>query len=93
MIGDDLSPFFVPGEFAGTNDTLNGVPVVGIFDGNHVSVGSGLGISDTRPVYLLPAAAVPEDVIGAALYASGQHFTVANTELEEGTVLLILGCV
>lgn len=92
MVGDDLTPFFIAGEFAGTGDTLNGVAAVGIFDGNHVSVGPGLGMGDTRPVYLLPASQVPPDVIGMPLVANGQSFTVVNTEVDEGTILLILEC-
>jgi len=92
MVGDDLAPFFVPGEFAGTDDTLDGVPVVGIFDGAHVSAGAGIGMSETRPVYLLPAADVPESVVGMTLIANSQNFSVVNTELDNGTVLLILEC-
>jgi hypothetical protein len=92
MVGDDLAPFFVPGEFAGTADTLDGEAVVGIFDGAYVSAGAGLGMSDTRPVYLLPAADVPEGVVGMALVANSLNFNVVNTELDNGTILLILEC-
>jgi hypothetical protein len=58
MIGDDLTPFFVPGEFAG-EDTLDGQPVVGIFDAAYVSTNDGIGMASSRPAYLLPAAAAP----------------------------------
>lgn len=93
MIGDDLTPFFVAGEFAGGADTLNGVPVVGIYDGAFVSSGSGLGMSDTRPVYTMPSSAVPADVIDLVLVANGASFTVVNTESDgTGVTMLILEC-
>jgi hypothetical protein len=95
VIGDDVSPFFVPGEFAGGADTLDGVSAVGIFSADFAVNGGGLGISDTKPVYLMPTLAVPAAVIGMALVASSQNFTVVDTVVVNGdpaTMLLILEC-
>jgi hypothetical protein len=91
VIGEDLSPFFVAGEFAGSADTLNGVTVVGIFDGAYVATGDGIGMSSTRPVYTLPTSAVPVDQEGLVLVAGGKHFTVAAQEPDgTGVTMLIL---
>jgi hypothetical protein len=93
MIGDDLAPFFVPGEFAGTDDTLDGNPVAGIFDGAYVRTGGGIGMSSTHPVYTLPEAFVPTDVQDMTLYVSAErsHFRVVDQEpAGSGVVVLIL---
>lgn len=93
MIGDDLTPFFVPGEFAGNDDTLNGAPVVGIFDGDYVVNGPGLGMSDTRPVYTMASAAVPLDAIGMQLIVAAGNFKVVDVQPDgTGITLLILEC-
>jgi hypothetical protein len=90
MIGDDLTPFFVPGEFAG-EDTLDGQPVVGIFDAAYVSTNDGIGMASSRPAYLLPAAAAPAAPEGLVLVVakSGERFVVATQE-PDGTGLTVL---
>ena len=91
MIGDDLTPFFVPGEFAGVGDTLDGQPVEGIFDAAYVSTSDGIGMASSRPAYLLPATAAPAAPEGMLLVVakSGEHFTVATQE-PDGTGLTVL---
>lgn len=91
MIGDDLTPFFVPGEFAGIGDTLDGQPVAGIFDAAYASTNDGIGMATSRPAYLLPAAAVPARPEGMILVVakSGERFAVATQE-PDGTGLTVL---
>jgi hypothetical protein len=91
MIGDDLTPFFVPGEFAGVGDTLGGEPVEGIFDASYVSTSDGIGMASSRPAYLLPVAAAPSEPEGMVLKVakSGEQFTVAAQE-PDGTGLTVL---
>lgn len=91
MIGDDLTPFFVPGEFAGVGDTLDGQPVTGIFDAAYASTNDGIGMASSRPVYLLPAVmapAAPEDML-LVIAKSGERFVVATQE-PDGTGLTVL---
>jgi len=93
MIGDDLSPFFVPGEFAGVGDTLDGQPVTGIFDREYVSTNDGMGMASSRPAYLLPtseAPPAPENLI-LVLAKGGERFVVAAHEPDgTGVTVLIL---
>lgn len=93
MIGDDLTPFFVPGEFAGVGDTLDGQPVTGIFDAAYVSTNDGMGMASTRPVYLLPTAmapAAPEDML-LVVAKSGERFVVVAQEPDgSGLTVLVL---
>ena len=89
MIADDLSPFFVPGEFAGDGDTLDGSPVVGIFDGAYVKAGDGLGMASTSPAYTLPASAIEGAPDGKRLVANGIAYEVATHE-PDGTGIVIL---
>lgn len=91
MIGDDLTPFFVPGEFAGVGDTLDGQPVAGIFDAAYLGTNDGIGMASSRPAYLMPAAAAPAAPEGMVLVVakSGEHFTVAMHE-PDGTGLTVL---
>lgn len=92
MIADDLTPFFVPGEFAGAEDTLDGVPVVGIFDAEYTKAGDGIGMASTRPAYTLPAAAIAGDPDGKRLVANGAAFIVESHEPDgTGIVVLYLG--
>lgn len=91
MIGDDLTPFFVAGEFAGAADTLGGVPVVGIFDGAFVTTGDGIGMATTRPVYTLPTSSAGADAEGKVLVAGGTTYRVVGQEPDgQGVTLLIL---
>jgi hypothetical protein len=91
MIGDDLTPFFVPGEFAGEGDTLDDAPVTGIYEAAYVSTNQGIGLASSRPVYLLPASAVPADCEGKllALGKTGEQFSVEAME-PDGTGLVAL---
>lgn len=90
MIGQDLTPFFVPGEFAGSADTLNGAPVVGILDEAYATTNDGIGMATIRSVYILPATAVPVDAEGKVLVANGKQFTVSDRELVEPGVLALI---
>lgn len=90
MIGEDLTPFFVPGEFAGHDDTLNGAPVVGILDEAYEVTNDGIGMSAVRAVYIVPAVAVPDDAEGKLLVANGKQFRVADREKSEPGVLLLI---
>jgi hypothetical protein len=93
MLGADLTPFFVPGEFAGEGDTLAGAPVTGIFDGAYVRTNQGIGMASTHPVYTVPAVALPADPLGLVLYVGSENasFTVAEQEPDgTGVVVLIL---
>jgi hypothetical protein len=67
MIGDDLSPFFVIGDFCAENDTLDGADIIGIFDAVYVVDGGGYGMSSTRPAYTVATASLPADVFGKLL--------------------------
>lgn len=91
MVGDDLTPFFVAGEFAGSADTLDGLPVVGILDEAYVSTNDGIGMSSVRSAYLLPEASVPEPVEGKTLNANTKTFRIRDRELAQpGVIALIL---
>ena len=73
MFNEDLTTFFNANEFA-DNATLAGVPVVGIFEKQHIVEGAGMGFAATRPAFTLPASAVPVNHAGKPLV------------LEDGTV-------
>lgn len=90
MIGEDLTPFFVPGEFAGNADTLNGVTVVGILDEAYVSIADGIGMAATRPAYHLASASVPVNPEGLILVASGKHFRVVTPQPDGTGVTTLL---
>lgn len=93
MIGDDLSPFFVPGEFAGEGDTLDGAPITGIFDAAYVSTNEGIGLASARPVYTVPASALPATVEGSILFVAktAETFRVVEPQADgTGVVLLML---
>jgi hypothetical protein len=91
MIGDDLTPFFVRGEFAGDGDTLAGQPVVGIFDAAYVVANQGIGMASERPAYTLPASALQGDPDGQQLVLAktGEQFSVVGQE-PDGTGLVVL---
>jgi hypothetical protein len=89
MIGSDLTPFFQPGEFAAAGDKLDGLDVTGIYDGAWVSTGSGMGMSDTRPVYFLPTTQVPAAPQGKILEVAAGRFLVADHQ-PDGTGLSML---
>ena len=91
MIGDDLSPFFVAGEFSDGNDTLGGMPVSGIFDGAYAAVGDGLGMGDSRPVYTLATTSVPFAWAGLQLVHKGVAYGLADHQPDgTGKSLLLL---
>lgn len=76
MIGEDLTPFFVSGEFVADGDKLDGKPVSGIFDAAAVVSSGGIGMSDTRPVYTLPSQQVPAQPEGKRLMHGGKVYEV-----------------
>lgn len=91
MIGDDMSPFFVQGDFCEGGDTLAGLPVLGIFDAQYVVDGGGMGMSATRPAFTLATASVPNPVIGAAFVHGGATFRVEDHQPDgTGASVLIL---
>lgn len=91
MIGSDLTPFFVAGEFVQAGDTLGGVPVAGIFDAAYVVTGAGMGMADTRMAYTLSSASVPASPVGMLLQHAGVQYEVADTQPDgTGVTLLIL---
>lgn len=91
MIGDDLTPFFVAGEFAGADDTLDGVKVVGMFDAAFATAGDGIGMATTRPAYTLPTSEAGTDPEGKMLVANGGTYRVVAHEPDgAGVSLLIL---
>lgn len=67
MFTEDLSVFFNASEL-GTNATLNGLPVTGIFEAGfeHASF-DGFGSAGTSPAFTLPSASVPTDPHGLTL--------------------------
>lgn len=89
MIGDDLAPFFVVGEFCRGGDTLDGVTVVGQFDASYVRNGGGMGMSDSAPAYLLPTASAPGSAIGQVLVHKDIAYRVGEIE-PDGTGLIVL---
>lgn len=89
MIGDDLTPFFVPGEFSHADDTLAGAPVLGIFDAEYVSNGGGFGMADARPAYMMATAQVPVESEGILLVHKGESYRVAASE-PDGTGITVL---
>lgn len=92
MIGDDLTPFFVVGEFCSPDDTLDGVAVVGQFDAAYVRNGSGMGMADAAPAYLLPSSSAASVAEGQILVHGGQSFRVEGVEPDgTGLTVLVLG--
>lgn len=89
MIGDDLTPFFVVGEFCKADDTLDGEPVVGQFDAAYVRNGGGMGMADAAPAYLLPSASAATAAEGQVLVHMGLSYRVAGVE-PDGTGLTVL---
>lgn len=91
MIGDDLTPFFVKGDFCLPDDTLDGVGVVGIFDAQYVVDGGGMGMSATRPAYTLPTLNVPASHIGLILLHAGKAYRVEDHQPDgTGKSVLVL---
>ena len=91
MIGDDLSPFFVVGEFCHGEDKLDGLPVVGQFDANYVRNGGGMGMSDSIQAYLLPSVVVMADPTDQILLHQGASYRVVEVEPDgSGLTVLIL---
>jgi hypothetical protein len=90
VIGNELSPFFVPGEFAGTDDVLAGEPVTGIFEAAFAVGGDGIGMSGTRPVYFLPTSQVPVAWEGLQLTVAAGAFVVEGHEPDGTGVSMLL---
>jgi hypothetical protein len=88
VIGADLSPFFIAGEFA-EDATRAGVSVLGIFDSTYVSAGEGLGMASTAPVFTLPTANVPATPVGLPLLVRGVGYVVAAHEPDGAGVSLL----
>lgn len=78
MIGDDLTPFFVKGDFCAGDDSLGGAPVVGIFDAEYVVDGAGMGMSSSRPAFTMATASVPSAPIGQILVHAGKPYRVED---------------
>lgn len=76
---EDLSPFFNPAEF-GSNATLAGVAVAGIFDAAYQMADVGTGMASTAPVYTLATSAVPASPVGTTLVVNAVIYTVAAHE-------------
>lgn len=89
MIGDDLTPFFVVGEFCHADDTLDDVPVVGQFDAAYVRNGGGMGMADATPAYLLPSSSAMSVTEGQMLVHQTRSYRVAEIE-PDGTGLTVL---
>ena len=91
MIGDDLTPFFVAGEFARVDDQLGGIAVQGIFDDNYVRSCAGYGMGSSSPAYHLATTAVPADLSGLVLTHKGRSYRVVEPESDgTGVTVLIL---
>lgn len=89
MLGTDLTPFFMPGEFSAAGDKLDGLDVTGIFDAAWVSNGAGVGMSDTRPVYFLPTVQVPAMSQDKVLQVGAGRYIVVDHQ-PDGTGLSML---
>lgn len=89
MIGDDLTPFFVVGEFCHGEDTLDGASVVGQFDAGYVRNGGGMGMSDAVQAFLLPTASAPTEANDQILVHKGVSYRVVEVE-PDGTGLSVL---
>lgn len=91
MIGDDLTPFFVKGDFCAADDTLAGAPVVGIFDAEYMVDGGGMGMSSSRPAFTMATASVPATPIGQILMHAGKAYRVEDHQPDgTGKSVLIL---
>jgi hypothetical protein len=89
MIGDDLTPFFVVGEFCHADDTLDGASVVGQFDAAYVRNGAGMGMADATPAYLLPSSSATSVAVDQILVHEARSYRVAEIE-PDGTGLTVL---
>lgn len=58
--------------------TLNGVAVVGMFDDAYREADVGMGMASHQPVFTVPTAEVPTDVVGATLTVRGTTYLVAE---------------
>jgi hypothetical protein len=91
MIGDDLTPFFVAGEFSHGDDQLDGVPVLGIFDDAYVRSGGGYGMGNSHPAYTMRSSSVPADPVGIVLRHKDIRYNVLDHEADgTGVTVLIL---
>lgn len=91
MTGDDLTPFFVEGEFVHADDELDGIAVSGLFCDAYARTGGGFGMSDSRPAYVMALNAMPLDPLGLVLRHKGANFNVLDFEPDgTGMVVLIL---
>lgn len=86
---EDLAPFFSVSEF-GSNATLAGVAVRGIFDNAYLQgdVG-GAGMAGAQPMFSLATSDVPADPVGASLVVNSTTYRVAAHE-PDGTGVSVL---
>ncbi len=80
---ENFSTFFDTTAFA-VDATLDGVAVVGIFDGAYELEDIGGGVSASGPAFTLPSSSVPSPVIGLALVVNAVTYKVAEP-MPDGT--------
>jgi len=91
VLADDLTPFFVAGEFCDEEDTLNGASVLGMFDDAYVVNGAGFGLSDTTTAYHMATASVPPLVEGMHLIHKHVEYNVVDQQPDgSGITTLVL---
>ena len=86
MFVEDLTPFFEVNAFA-TTANLDGVAVVGIFDNSYLD--QTLSGSGSAPIFTLPTASVPANVVGKLLVVTGTTYKVVEP-MPDGTGITIL---
>lgn len=79
MFEEDLSVFFNTQEFA-DEAMLDGVDVAGIFDKAFVSSSGGMGMTVSRPAFILPASSVPADTSGSMLVIGSDSYAIAGID-------------
>ena len=91
LFAEDLSPFIADFGDAGT---LNGAPVMGIFDAPAVTQALGdMQATATEPQYQLPTASVPSAIFGKPLVIStgaGAGTYTVREHLPDGTGMSLL---
>lgn len=78
MFTENLDTFF--GEF-GSDATLAGVPVRGVFDNASALGAVGFsGMAGTQPTYTLPTASITGEAVGQTMVINAATYTVAAHE-------------
>ena len=85
---EDFTAFFNAKEH-GSNATLAGVAVVGIFDNDYLLEDLGGGMAASGPVFTLASADVPAGVAGLSLVVGGKAFKVVEP-MPDGTGVTVL---